>query len=136
MTPYVSVILPTYNRGHVIQTAIQSVLNQSYKNFEILVVDDGSTDNTPEQITRVQDRRLQYIRQDLNQGAAAARNVGMKAAQGSYIAFLDSDDAWHPDKLRQQLEFLETAPSNVGGCVTAYRLVFPDKSVVRSIHKV
>lgn len=112
--PTVSVILPTYNRAHLVVRAILSVLKQSYSDFELLVVDDGSTDQTQEVIARLHDSRIRYIRHEQNQGAAAARNTGIKASLGQYIAFQDSDDEWQPDKLAQQVEILSQSPAEIG----------------------
>ena len=103
--PTVSVIIPTYNRAHLVDRAIQSVLNQTYKDFELIIVDDGSTDNTEDIIKEFQkkDERIKYIRHEENRGGSAARNTGIKAAKGEYIAFLDSDDEWLPIKLGRQI---------------------------------
>ena len=107
--PTVSIIIPTYNRAHLIGRAIQSVLNQTYQNFEIIVVDDGSTDNTEEMIKEFQkhDKRIKYIRHEKNRGGAAARNTGIKVARGEYIAFQDSDDEWLPEKLEKQMDVFQ-----------------------------
>lgn len=99
--PLVSVIIPTYNRAHVLERAIQSVLGQTYSGFELIVVDDGSTDGTTELLTDYQDR-LTVLVQD-NLGVSAARNAGIGRSQGELIAFLDSDDEWLPDKLMRQV---------------------------------
>jgi len=112
--PTVSVIIPTYNRAHLVGRAIRSVLNQTYQDFEIIVVDDGSTDNTEEVVKGFNDDRIRYIRHDENRGGAAARNTGIKAAQGEYIAFLDSDDEWLPEKLERQVKAFEKSDSRVG----------------------
>lgn len=112
--PKVSVIIPTYNREHLIGRAIQSVLNQTYRDFEIIVVDDGSTDNIGEVVKSFNDERIRYIRHEKNKGAAAARNTGIKAAKGEYIAFQDSDDEWLPEKLEKQMKVFATAPAEVG----------------------
>ena len=109
-----SIIIPTYNRAYVVGRAIQSVLNQTYKNFEILVVDDGSTDNTNEIVRSVNDERVRYIRHEKNKGAAAARNTGIMAAKGKYIAFQDSDDEWLPEKLEKQMAAFRNASSQIG----------------------
>ena len=101
----VSVIIPTYNRAHLVCEAISSVLHQTYQNFEIIVVDDGSTDNTREKLEPYQDR-IKYVYIE-NGGPAHARNVGMKMAMGKYISFLDSDDLYYPYKTEIQANFLD-----------------------------
>ena len=106
-SPLFSVIIPVYNRERFIAKAIESVLNQSCKDFELIVVDDGSTDNTPKII---QQYPLRYIRQD-NRGVSAARNAGIKAARGAIIALLDSDDEWRKDHLSTHKEFFTQHPS-------------------------
>ncbi|MBC7228963.1 MAG: glycosyltransferase [Actinobacteria bacterium] len=108
--PLVSVILPTYNRAPSLARAIESVLNQSYGEIEVLVVDDGSVDGTMGLIRGFDDPRLRYFRLERNAGAAHARNVGLRSARGEYIAFQDSDDEWMPDKLHRQLRALEDHP--------------------------
>lgn len=133
MMPTVSIILPTYNRVGSVQAAIHSVLAQTYIDYELIVVDDGSTDETASHVREIADPRLIYVLHPQNKGAAAARNTGMRMARGDYIAFLDSDDTWHPQKLEVQVEFLKNSPDQVGGCVTSYRLVFEDHSVIREI---
>lgn len=112
--PKVSVIIPTYNRAHLIGQAIKSILNQTYQNFEIIVVDDGSTDNTEEVVKNLRDERIKYIKHEKNKGASAARNTGIKVAGGKYIAFQDSDDEWFPKKLEKQIKAFENAPQNIG----------------------
>lgn len=99
----VSVILPTYNRAEHIRAAVDSVLAQDYEEMEILVIDDASTDDTEAVIRSIHDSRLQYVRKEVNSGAAAARNRGLSMAGGKYIAFQDSDDLWEPGKLKRQL---------------------------------
>jgi glycosyltransferase involved in cell wall biosynthesis len=92
--PKVSVIIPTYNRAEYLGRSIQSVLNQTYQDFELIIVDDGSTDNTRDIVAQFHDKRLNYIRHETNLGVAAARNSGVRAARGIYLAFQDSDDEW------------------------------------------
>ena len=104
----VSVIIPTYNRSSVLSRAIDSVLRQSFKDFELIVVDDGSTDNTKELIEKYSDQ-ITYIYQD-NKGVSAARNKGLEHAKGEWIAFLDSDDEWKKKKLEKQIAFIEINP--------------------------
>lgn len=101
--PLVSVILPTYQRGGLIGRAIASVLAQTRTDFELLVVDDGSTDDTAAQVARVRDRRLRYLRLGANRGAGAARNAGIREAVAPFLAFQDSDDEWLPAKLERHL---------------------------------
>ena len=108
--PTVSVIIPTYNRAHMAGRAVRSVLNQTYRDFEIIVVDDGSTDKTEEVIKSIGDSRLLYMRHEKNVGSNAARNTGIRIARGEYVAFQDSDDEWHPDKLERQVPILEENP--------------------------
>jgi glycosyltransferase involved in cell wall biosynthesis len=99
----VSVIIRTYNRAYIVAEAIESALNQTYGDFEVLVVDDGSTDSTPEVVQRFQDPRIRYIRHEKNRGVGAACNTGVAEAHGELIAFLDSDDLWKPEKLERQV---------------------------------
>lgn len=103
----ISVIIPTYNRDKNIGMAIESVLGQSYREFELLIVDDGSTDNTENIVKQYKDSRIRYIKYWPNQGAAHARNVGIKEAKGKYIAFHDSDDLMKNYRLKMQLNYLE-----------------------------
>jgi glycosyltransferase involved in cell wall biosynthesis len=104
----VSVIIPTYNRESFLSRAIQSVLSQTYSNWELLVVDDGSTDNTRKVVNEYikKDNRIKYFYKE-NGGQGSARNLGIKHASGEYIAFLDSDDEWLPEKLELQIDLLE-----------------------------
>ncbi|MCB1305747.1 MAG: glycosyltransferase family 2 protein, partial [Leptospiraceae bacterium] len=97
----VSVIIPTYNRGHIVEQAIESVLNQTYSQLELLVVDDGSSDNTRNVIQKIQDERVQFIERSQNGGQNAALNTGLEHAEGQFIAFLDSDDLWKPEFLEK-----------------------------------
>ncbi len=112
--PLVSVIMPTYNRAHTIQRAIKSILNQTYKDFEIIIVDDASTDSTPEVIRNINDKRIRYLRHEKNKGAPAARNTGIRAACGEFIAFQDSDDEWLTEKLEKQIKIFQSASPEVG----------------------
>lgn len=106
--PMISVILPTYNRQALIGKAIDSVLSQSYARFELIVVDDGSTDATPS-ILNTYGTRIRMIRQE-NRGVSNARNTGIQCASGEYIALLDSDDYWLPGKLERQIAFFKNHP--------------------------
>lgn len=114
-TDLISVILPTYNRANLIKRSAESVLNQTYKNLELIIVDDGSKDNTKEIIDSIKDNRIVYVKQE-NQGASAARNKGIDFAKGEYIAFQDSDDAWLPNKLEKQITVLKQNNADVVFC--------------------
>lgn len=102
-SPKVSVILPTYNRAHVLRRAVISVLDQTYEDLELCVVDDGSTDNTGDVLADVRDPRLRVVR-TANRGACVARNIGIAQTSGQFVAFQDSDDVWLPRKLELQVE--------------------------------
>jgi glycosyltransferase involved in cell wall biosynthesis len=106
----VSVVVPTYNRGYILRDALKSALEQSYKTFEVLVVDDGSTDDTRKIIEELGDDRVRYISHGDNRGCSAAYNTGISAASGELIAFLDSDDVWKADYLERQVSFLARHP--------------------------
>jgi glycosyltransferase involved in cell wall biosynthesis len=112
--PEVSIVLPTYQRAELIGRAIRSVLAQTYADFELLVVDDGSTDATADEVARFSDPRIRYRRLDENRGAAAARNVGIGAAAGRFIAFQDSDDEWLGTKLESHMRAFATCAPEVG----------------------
>ena len=117
MNDLVSVILPTYNRAHVLGRAIASVLAQTHESLELIVVDDGSTDDTAAVLDAITHDRLRVIRLDANRGASCARNRGIAMAQGALIAFIDSDDVWTPDKLARQTAALTSRSDRVGLCV-------------------
>jgi len=106
--PLVSIIIPTYNRGWILQEAIESVRSQTYRNFELIIVDDGSTDNTRDILERYEEE-LVVIRQS-NRGVSAARNKGVACSRGALISFLDSDDLWKPEKLATQTAFFAQNP--------------------------
>jgi len=106
--PQVSVIIPTYNRANFLIDAVESVIAQSYQDFELLVIDDGSTDNTKQLLTSYK-KRIRYHFQE-NRGVSSARNLGMQLTSGQYVAFLDSDDHWLPQKLEKQIEIMEREP--------------------------
>ena len=129
-THLVSVIIPTYNCGKYIKDAIESVFSQTYKNFEIIVIDDGSTDDTENNINGYVDR-ITYFKQP-HRGAASARNEGLKRAKGDFIAFLDADDVWEKEKLEKQIRYFEEHPE-VGMVYTdLYRI---DMRTNRMLHR-
>lgn len=103
----VSIIMPSWNTGRFIAESIQSVIDQTYTNWELIIVDDCSTDNTDEVVTRFKDERIKYFHNKKNSGAALTRNRAMRVAQGEWIAFLDSDDLWMPEKLEHQINFMK-----------------------------
>jgi len=106
--PLVSVVIPTYNRQPILLGAIKSVLNQTFQDFEVLVVDDGSSDNTEKIVADIKDPRVRCLHHRVSKGASAARNTGISAASGKLIAFLDDDDEWHTQKLEKQIPVLES----------------------------
>lgn len=108
MAGLVSIIMPSYNTAEYIAESIQSVFAQSYKDWELLIVDDCSTDNTDEVVKPyLADERIKYLKNEKNSGAAVSRNRALREAKGKWIAFLDSDDLWIPDKLSKQINFME-----------------------------
>lgn len=120
----VSIVIPTYNYGRFVTEAVDSALAQDYKPVEIIVIDDGSTDDTPERLAPYEGR-IRYIRQE-NKGLSAARNTGIRHATGQWIALLDSDDVWHPHKLKIQLQALrERKDVGLAGSPSAASLTDP-----------
>lgn len=103
----VSIILPTYNRGYIIENAIESVLEQTYKDFELIIVDDGSSDETFQVVSGFDDKRIRYKRLDSNKGGNYARNIALATSEGEYIAFIDSDNTWNNDHLRNRMVMLK-----------------------------
>ncbi len=121
--PMVSVIIPVYNDAATLATAVRSVLAQTFQDFEIIIVDDGSTENISAALDGLHTVRLRLLRHAQNKGAAAARNTGIRHATGRYIALLDRDDIWMPDKLERQLKILEAADDHTKACCTSYLLL-------------
>jgi glycosyltransferase involved in cell wall biosynthesis len=116
----VSIIMPSYNTGEYIKNSIQSVINQTYTNWELIIVDDCSTDNTDEIVTPfLTDNRIRFLKNKKNSGAAISRNYALREAKGKWIAFLDSDDIWLPEKLERQLNYMEE--NNYSFTYTDYR---------------
>ena len=109
MKDLVSIVMPSYNTGRYIKESIESVLAQTYTNWELLIVDDCSTDNTDEVVAPfLADSRIRYLKNEKNSGAAVSRNYALREARGRWIAFLDSDDLWSAEKLEKQIEFMES----------------------------
>lgn len=107
MEKLVSVIMPSYNTADYIGETIESVMQQTYQNWELIIVDDCSTDNTDDIVAAYKDARIRYLKNQKNSGAAVSRNRAIKEAKGTYIAFLDSDDLWVAHKLEKQIRFME-----------------------------
>jgi glycosyltransferase involved in cell wall biosynthesis len=120
--PLVTVIIPTFNRASIVGRAIRSVLGQTYPNWELFVVDDASTDGTEREVRNYSDKRITYIRLHQNRRVSAARNTGIRSAQGEYVSFLDDDDEWLPEKLAKEVEVLRNSDPEVG-------LVYTGKTV-------
>jgi glycosyltransferase involved in cell wall biosynthesis len=125
--PCVSVIIPTFNRSRKLIRAVRSVLKQTFRDFEVIVVDDGSSDDTYQAITSYLPV-IQYVRKEVNQGVSAARNSGIRRASAPWIAFLDSDDYWLEDKLSVQMKYIEANPSTLA-CQTEERWIRNGKRV-------
>ncbi|MCA0131306.1 glycosyltransferase family 2 protein [Winogradskyella alexanderae] len=123
MNPIVSIITPIYNKASVVNQTIESVLNQSYQNWELLLINDASLDNSKSIIKPFidQDSRIKYFEFTKNKGAAEARNYGTKMAKGDYIAFLDADDLWHKNKLKIQL--VKMTEETIDVCFGSYEMI-------------
>jgi hypothetical protein len=121
--PVISIIIPTYNRAALLANAIQSVRLQTYSDFELIIVDDASIDNTREVVNNFQDYRIQYLPLARNMGVSAARNAGLKKSRGKYIAFLDSDDEWVTEKLAKQIQVFETSDEKVGAIYSSINII-------------
>ena len=136
----VSIVTPVYNAERFIKETIDSVIAQTYKNWEMILVDDCSSDSSAEIIDEyvISDSRIKYMKNAENSGAAVSRNAGIEAAEGQYIAFVDSDDVWESEKLEKQLEFMKE--KGYGFTFTSYRYVMEDGSVTdktaRAIEKI
>jgi glycosyltransferase involved in cell wall biosynthesis len=126
----VSVIIPAYNRTGIIRDTIENIFQQTYGNIELIIVDDGSTDDT-QSVLRSYGGRIQWATQE-NAGPASARNHGIRMAKGEIIAFQDSDDAWHPAKIERQVSLLERAGDSVPCCLCNTTLQFADGRVTTS----
>jgi glycosyltransferase involved in cell wall biosynthesis len=118
--PKVSVIIPTHNRAESLPSAITSILNQTFQDFEIIIIDDASKDHTREVIANFNDARIKVIHNQVSKGAAGARNIAIMNSSCEYIAFLDDDDEWLPEKLKIQTCLLDNSPPEVGGVCTGY----------------
>lgn len=135
--PLVSVIIPTYNRTNFLKFAIKSVLKQTYKRFEIIVVDDGSEEDIYSTIQTINSQKIKYFRIKHQGLPAIARNFGIRKSKGKYIAFLDSDDYWYPNKLEYQIKLINSKIYKDIYCVVSNGFTFPGmpKKMVKSIIK-
>ena len=115
----VSIIMPAFNSAGYICESIDSVLAQTYAEWELWVVDDGSMDNTADIVKNFKDKRIHYVKQSTNKGVSAARNLGIERSRGRFLAFLDSDDVWLPEKLEKQLDFMHRKKCGIS--YTEYR---------------
>ena len=130
----VSIIMPTYNCAKFIGKTIESVIAQTYENWELVIVDDCSKDNTEEVVSKYKDNRIKYYRLENNSGAAVARTEAMKKAIGSYMAFLDSDDLWKEDKIEKQLKFMKD--NNYNFTCTEYEQIDEEGNKLNKVIKV
>jgi glycosyltransferase involved in cell wall biosynthesis len=133
MVPTISVVIPVFNRPAAVRRAIESVLAQTCQDFEIIVVDDGSTDGTAAVVAAFADHRIKLIRHGQKRGGSAARNTGIRASSAPYVAFLDSDDEWLPTKLERQLDVFERSSEQLGLVYTGAEWLWPDGSVSQRI---
>ncbi|OGZ34760.1 MAG: hypothetical protein A2174_02340 [Candidatus Portnoybacteria bacterium RBG_13_41_18] len=131
--PQVTIIIPTFARPELLWRATESVLNQSFQDFEIIIVDDCREQSVENIAASFKESRIRYIRHEKNQGGAAARNTGIKNARGEFIAFLDDDDEWLPNKLKAQMKEFEKTGDEVGFCFTAIEGVNEIKSETSDI---
>ncbi len=131
----ISVVIPTYNRAYIIFKSIESVLNQTYRNIELIIVDDGSTDDTVKNLRNIKDKRLQIVQLEKNSGMCAARNAGTKVSKGKYIAIHDSDDIWDLEKLEKQYKFMKKTGCDLAFCqmrrinVNGKEQIVPNKDI-------
>jgi teichuronic acid biosynthesis glycosyltransferase TuaG len=133
MESLVSIITPVYNSEKYIEYTIKSVLDQTYSNWEILIADDCSKDNTEDVVKKFADSRIKYFKLEANSGAAEARNQALEKAKGRYIAFLDADDMWKPMKLERQLSFM--SENNIGFSFSSYEILREDRNKVITVPK-
>ena len=131
MDEKVSVIIPAYNAAGFIRETVQSILEQTYTNFEIIICENGSTDNTKEVLSSFEDSRIKVFFLDENLHAAGARNEGVKAAVGDYIAYIDADDLWHKDKLEKQIAFMKE--NDAAFCFTGYEFGDADAKTTEQV---
>jgi glycosyltransferase involved in cell wall biosynthesis len=125
-TPQVSVIIPTCNRAKLLPVAVRSVLNQTFSDLELIIVDDASDESVDDVVRSFQDQRVRSIRHERRKGGAAARNTGIRNSTGELVAFLDDDDEWYPEKLARQVSLLLASSHEIGAVYTGYEAVDGD----------
>lgn len=131
MNKTVSIIMPSYNTAAYIKRSIESVIAQTYTDWELIIVDDCSADNTDEVVAQLRDERIRYLKNEKNSGAALSRNRALREARGRWIAFLDSDDVWMPQKLEKQIAFMEE--NGYAFSYTDYRILWDGKTEDKKI---
>lgn len=131
--PKVSVVIPTHDRPELLKKAVQSVLSQTYQDFEIIVIDDGIKNRAEDVIKNFNESRIKYIQHDSEKGGSVSRNTGIKASSGQYIAFLDDDDQWVPNKLEKQMEVFEKTGPDVGFCFSAVTNIYTDHQEISRV---
>ncbi len=133
-SPLVSVIIPTFNRSNLLLRAVKSVLSQTYSKIEVIVIDDASTDNTENTIKKIQKihKNILYIKHKDNKGGSAARNSGIKKSKGEYVAFLDDDDQWLPEKINKQITCLKNKDRDWGGVYCGYKIIIKNRLIEKN----
>ena len=122
-SPKISVIIPAYKAADTIMASLNSVFAQTYQDYEVIIVNDRSPDNLNEMLDTIKNARVKIINHETNLGASAARNTGITAAKGDYVAFLDSDDVWYPHKLQMQLDFMTATDNSVKANCTSFAML-------------
>jgi len=133
-SPIVSVIIPTYNRTKLLERAVNSVLRQTYKELELIIVNDSSKDETEKVIKKYADDRIKYICHQKNLGGPAARNAGIRAAKGEYVALLDDDDEWFPEKLEKQVKHFSEVSNKVGLVYSGFEVIDMNGNVIHKTY--
>jgi len=137
----ISIVMPTYNRAYIIDSSIKSVLAQTYSDFELIIVDDGSTDDTEKVIKSFNDKRIRYIKLEKNSGASHARNIGIENAKGEYITFHDSDDTMASTKLEEQYNYMKENDYDISFCEFEFNkkdmhYQIPSKKQIKMVEKI
>lgn len=131
--PKVTVIIPTYNRPDLLPKAIKSVLAQTWQDFEVVVVDDGQEKSSETVVRTFDDERIRYVKHTEQKGCSAAKNIGIKQARGEYIAFLDDDDTFRPEKIELQVKALKNTPDDIGFCFTGSLEIYDNREYQKTV---